>query len=55
MHHLMNKYVAYYDEDIRVALSALQGLGQLAREHGQKEMADEIDESLNMNLNMIGM
>jgi tetratricopeptide (TPR) repeat protein len=52
---LKNKYVAYYDEDIRVALSALQGLGQLAREHDQKEKADEIEETLNMNLNMIGM
>jgi tetratricopeptide (TPR) repeat protein len=52
---LEDRYIAYYDEDIRTALSALQGLGQMIREHGHKELADEIDESLNMNLNMIGM
>jgi hypothetical protein len=52
---LEDRYIAYYDDDIRTALSALQGLGQMTREHGHKELADEIDESLNMNLNMIGM
>ena len=52
---LDDRFATYYSDDIQEALAVLQRLGQLAREHGQNELADEIDESLYDNINMMGM
>ncbi len=52
---LDDRFATYYSDDIQEALAVLQRLSQLAREHGQNELADEIDESLYDNINMMGM
>ena len=52
---LDDRFVNYYNEDIQEALAVLQRLSQLAREHGQVDLADEIDESLYEKISMMGM
>jgi hypothetical protein len=37
------RFITYYQSDIQQSLAVLQSLGQLARRHKQKELADEID------------
>ena len=52
---LDDRFVNFYNEDIQEALAVLQRLSQLAREHGQVDLADEIDESLYEKISMMGM
>ena len=52
---LDDRFVNYYNEDIQEALAVLQRLSQLAREHDQVDLADEIDESLYEKISMMGM
>jgi len=52
---LDDRFVNFYNEDIQEALAVLQRLSQLAREHDQVDLADEIDESLYEKISMMGM
>jgi tetratricopeptide (TPR) repeat protein len=50
---LDNKFLDYYSEDIRMALTAMQQLAQLAKDNGQKELGDKLDKAFNEQLGIL--
>ena len=44
---------AYYDQDIRTALSVLRDLGRVARNHGNPDLAAKLDSTFNLQLQMM--
>ncbi len=50
---LDNKFLDYYSEDIREALTTLQQLAQLAKDNGQKELGDKLDKAFKDQLGLL--
>jgi tetratricopeptide (TPR) repeat protein len=50
---LDNKFLDYYSDDIRMALTALQQLAQLAKDNGQKELGKKLDKTFKEQLGIL--
>lgn len=49
-----SKFAPYYDQQAQEALAVLQRLSQLANEHGQKDLAKELDEKFTDQMQLMG-